>query len=486
MNSKLSTLLTRMNKSEVHYIENIILKKTTHDSLDKFILEILRPDKRKSKASPKMESIAYYNLIELLTEYCIRNTHHTTHRFAVQIQLLYEKMLFNEAFVLLVKNKKNASEHDNYYLILELLEWEEKVINAISPQNANELKRIIKERNHAIACIQNINEYHTLSNELMILLKTGSIRSEENLNELKRIVSSELLVNEERAICLTSKMYYYVIKSGLQWMQNDFEPSIKNMTKLLGLFEENAKVFSSNILSYIISYQNYLMLAIHQKKHLLVEDKLLFLRNEVSKKIPENFTYTLCNLEITIAINFLQNTLSSKNYENGLIRAKQIEKKMLKLPVKNLEPQLILAFYNLAYLYFVTNKYSEALHILNYINQNFKIDIRTHLHVFASVMQVIIHYERENYTLMNHIIRSTKNRLMKNVGLKSIENTILNAFYTKKSFPEKSDFIPAFVNLREKIIELEKDLENAKYLMSFNIKAWLTSKIEGKTLTELL
>lgn len=174
-------------------------------------------------------------------------------------------MLFNEAFTLLVKNKKNASEHDNYYLMLELLEWEEKVINAISPQNADELRRIIKERNHAISCVQNINEYHSLSNELMILLKTGSIRSEENLNELKRIISSELLANEEKAFCLTAKMYYYVIKSGLQWMQNDFEPSIKNMTKLLSLFEENAKVFSSNILSYIISYQNYLMLAIHQK-----------------------------------------------------------------------------------------------------------------------------------------------------------------------------------------------------------------------------
>lgn len=74
MNSKLSTLLTKMNKNEVHYIESLILKKSTHDVLDKFILEILRPVKKKSKASPKMESIAYYNLIELLTEYCIRNT----------------------------------------------------------------------------------------------------------------------------------------------------------------------------------------------------------------------------------------------------------------------------------------------------------------------------------------------------------------------------------------------------------------------------
>jgi predicted O-linked N-acetylglucosamine transferase (SPINDLY family) len=486
MNSKLSTLLVKMLKKEKVYIEQQILNKSKPDNLDKFILACLRKGEKLRYNSPKLESMAYYKMIEMLTELLIKNVPSTTHRMALQIQLHYEKMLFNEAFNLLKKNKKNAEEYDNYALLLELLEWEEKIINAISPQNPQELRRIIQERNHVIKCIQNINEFHNLSNELMILLKTGSIRNDSDMKKLKEITNSALLENENKAICLTAKMYYYVIKSGLQWMQNDFEPSIVNMTKLLSHFENNAKVFSSNTLSYIISYQNFLMLAIHQKKHGFVEDRLIYLRNDVSKKIPELFFYTQNNLEITIAINFLQNTLSSKNYENGLKQAKEIEKKLLKLPVANLEPQLILAFYNLAYLYFVTEKHSEALNILNYINQNFKIDIRTHLHTFASVMQVIIHYERENYTLMNQIIRSTKGRLLKNVGLKVIENAILSAFYTKKAFPEKNDFIATFTELRKKIIELENDKENIKYLMSFNIKAWLTSKIDNIELKDLL
>lgn len=486
MNSKLSTLLEKMLKKEKHYIEQQILNNSKPDNLDKFILACLRKGQKTQNSSPKLESMAYYKIIDLLTELLIKSVPSSTHRMALQIQLHYEKMLFNEALNLLKKNKKIAEEYDNYALLIELLEWEEKIINAISPQNPDELRRIMQERNNVVACIQNINEFHNLSNELMILLKTGSIRNEEDMKKLKEISNSTLLENENKAICLTAKMYYFVIKSGLQWMQNDFEPSIKNMTKLLSLFEDNSKVFSSNTLSYIISYQNFLMLAIHQKKHGFVEDKLNYLRNDVSKKIPEQFFYTQNNLEITIAINFLQNTLSSKNYESGLTLAKEIEKKLIKLPVSNLEPQLILAFYNLAYLYFVTKKHSEALNILNFISQNFKIDIRTHLHTFTSVMQVIIHYERENYTLMNQIIRNTKGRLLKNVGLKSIENTILSAFYTKKAFPEKSDFITAFIDLREKITEMESDKENIKYLMSFNIKAWLTSKIDNMELSELL
>jgi hypothetical protein len=87
---------------------------------------------------------------------------------------------------------------------------------------------------------------------------------------------------------------------------------------------------------------------------------------------------------------------------------------------------------------------------------------------------------------MNQIIRSTKGRLLKNVGLKVIENAILSAFYTKKAFPEKNDFIATFTELRKKIIELENDKENIKYLMSFNIKAWLTSKIDNIELKDLL
>lgn len=486
MHGKLFTLVKRLAQAERSFVLQQIYYQQDTSSSDSYLTNVLKNSALQTKVLPKIQSQAYYNLIEYLSRWYMKNLPSYTRRTVIQIQVLYEKMMFEEAHKLLLRHKKKATEQHNYKLLLDLLDWEEKLINTLSPQEHQQFNRLIEERNESLMHIFNTNQYHDLSTRLMILLRSGSVRTNEDTNTLKEIQAHPLLQHDSTAINIFSKMYYYNTKGGLCWFQNNFDEGMKNMQKLLELFEQHFTLFSDNLLSYIVSYQNYLMIAIHRQNHQLVEERLQFLEEQVARSIPMGYDFTLHNLKITVVINSIQNILSAKKYQEGLGIAQGMEKKLHALPPQHLEGQLVLAYYNIAYLYFINGAYNHALKTLNYLTQHFSVEIRTHLHVFAALMQLIIHYEKENHLLMHNLAMQTKKRLLKNMGLKKIEDVLLSTFQQRKQVASPETFRLALQQLKKNVGELEKEPENKKYLMSFCIHEWIESKLKGKTLIEVL
>jgi hypothetical protein len=124
--------------------------------------------------------------------------------------------------------------------------------------------------------------------------------------------------------------------------------------------------------------------------------------------------------------------------------------------------------------------------VLNELINDNETMLRQDYYSFARVLNMFIHYELDNQSLLSYHINSTKRYLSKSDRNYIIESYLLesiqklNKCESKKECNEllismKNDFDNMMTNRREKVV-----------LDYFDLGLWLNSKIEGKTMSELV
>ena len=114
--------------------------------------------------------------------------------------------------------------------------------------------------------------------------------------------------------------------------------------------------------------------------------------------------------------------------------------------------------------------------------------IRKDLECFIRLFYLIVHYELKSDTdLMISLFKSTYRFLYKRNTVYEFENILLD--FLKKKSPKlttQKETIAAFAELKNKFIKLSKDPFENKAFYYFDFISWLESKIEKKTLAEII
>ncbi len=88
--------------------------------------------------------------------------------------------------------------------------------------------------------------------------------------------------------------------------------------------------------------------------------------------------------------------------------------------------ELIVLYYLLAYVHFGNNNFSVALRWINKINNSFQPNVREDIQINSRILNLIIHFEKENYELLLYELKSTHRFLLKKEKNTIFETTILN------------------------------------------------------------
>ena len=144
-------------------------------------------------------------------------------------------------------------------------------------------------------------------------------------------------------------------------------------------------------------------------------------------------------------------------------------------------------YHNITYLYFGNGDYSQSLQwsnkILNYPNQSVFKDV----HSFARILNLIIHYELGNESLLEYLDKSVHRYLDTRNRLYKTETAVVNFFRLKlPKLGMQKELIEAFQELKSKIEEITKDPFEKKALEYFDFISWLESKIENRPFAEIL
>ena len=409
------------------------------------------------------------------------------------MELLYIKGHYIQCKKLLKKAKKKASRYERLDRIIELLEWERKLVSKDIRIEHQEkfMRKIFDELGQVLEKKLNRYELELCFNVKYSRIKRYSmIRSEEDLYNWEQLTDVSEILSGRTPLTFTGEIYHHFIYSMdyyargqmhkvLNLVQDRFE-ALKLRPELIKDSPHQYITVLGNILSCRASL-SIIMNTSHNanKKEFL---KQLDVLREFGSSSIELETRVYANITIH-EIGFCINT-GDFNKASALSEkaTRQMETRSIRLG-KNAE----LAFlYYSSYAHFVCEKYDQVTEALNYFLANNFGETRIDLQCYARILNVMLHYEMRDIHILERATIDAENFIVNNGRMYKIERIIMALF--KKIATENLS-----TNATSKaFIDLDKKLSLAgreKYADNFDeykhFMWWVESKIGGKSITEL-
>lgn len=402
------------------------------------------------------------------------------------MQLLYEKRLIDQCSVVMRKMKRIAKAFDKHKVMLEVLEWEQRLLSAgfYADTDEADIDQISEEYYECLGLLQNEREYQDLQAKLFNnYYKVGIERKNDNYKTNDQIVNQFALKQRDRALTYKSQLCYLNIHAQYNKVNGNWEEAFKYRTELKELILSREKPDHSDLLNLFTSINNLIPIAMKLEKYDMVDQLLRELRNIVKK--PFKFKNTR-EIEIKIlsqgTIAELALCVKLGRKDQGLAAVDRVLEQMIELRRKERKFPLLHLYYNMSYFYLSIGEYSKALRWLNEILNDTGIKSIEDLHASTRILTMILQFELGRGELLEYLARSTYRYLNKLEGLYEFERLMLKFMrkYTKIHFAGE---------LKQELSELLKELELVAYepgdrneLSTLDLPSWVTSKIQEKPL----
>jgi len=112
-------------------------------------------------------------------------------------------------------------------------------------------------------------------------------------------------------------------------------------------------------------------------------------------------------------------------------------------------------------------------------------DLHADLQCFARILHLIAHYELENYTLVEYLVKSVYHFIAKNKDLSEVMQEIIR-FLRKNVYTHPRELKQAFAELKDRLLTISKNPYEKRSFLYLDIISWLESKITGRTVQDVI
>lgn len=403
-------------------------------------------------------------------------------------RILYNKCLYKECVKMIDKAKAMAIENDRAVLLLEILEMEKLVIpKTLESGNEQRVSLLIDTTNHVAASIKNINIFSNLSLRLnAYYVQIGFSRSKKDLENVSRLFNTSLPPYHEADLSFQEKMYLYYSFVGYYFFIQDFNKGYKYAKKWVALFEQQPEMKRHKLELYIkalnslLAGQNKLY---KYKEFAETQKQLIALKRDKTLILTENINL---NLFKAIYAHEINRHFMLGEFKQGTRIVGALESELNKfIPLLD-KHSVLLLYYKIACLYLGSGNHRTAIKWLNKIYNEKEIELREDIYSFSRILLLVCHFELGNDYLVESNIRSTYRYFGKKGQLSQYQKYILN--FLKDLFIDPSDqnLKNKFRVLKKQMLSLEKNKYEKRAFMYFDIISWLESKIENRSVQEIV
>ncbi|MFL5765194.1 MAG: hypothetical protein ACJ77K_14725 [Bacteroidia bacterium] len=403
-------------------------------------------------------------------------------------RILYNKCLYRECVKMIDKAKMLAMENDRAVLLLEILELEKLVIpKTLESGNEERVNKLIDTTRQVAESISNINIFSSLSLKLNVYyVQMGSVRNSQDLTKVDRFFRSSLPLYNEQDLSFHEKLYLYNSYVGYYFFVRDFSNGYKYAKKWVGLFERQPEMKRHKLEIYIRALNS--LLAVQNKLNKYAEfcetqKQLISIKRDKTLNLTENINL---NLFKAIYVHEINRHFMMGEFRSGTRIVAALENELNKFIPKLDKHSTLLLYYKIGCLYLGSGNYKSAIKWLNKIYNEKESDLREDIHSFTRILLLVCHFELGNDDLVELNIRSTY-RYFRNKGkLSRYQEYILH--FLRHLFHDGSErnLKKRFIALKKQMLSLEKNKFEKKAFMYFDIISWLESKIERRTVQEII
>jgi hypothetical protein len=496
-------LIKSMNKNEKRYFK--VTTAFSQDANDKKVMllfdEINKQDEfdedKILKKNPSLKASQLSNLKAYLHERILQSLRqfHLPKIMDIQIreqidfaQLLFERRLYDQGKSCLRKAKRQAQLYNNLELQLEIIKLEKGVLTQTTEDGLSKVDDIITEVHQINSQINNLNIFSNLFIKLnSFYTRIGYIRDENDYLQAKDYFYSSMPEFEENHLSPIEKIYLYRLYVGYYFFIQDFEQGHLYSQKLVDLFETSSTLIQTNTEDYIKALNNlliaqYKLFRFHE--FVTTNQKLHNVSSIESLQINESIRIRLLKYFYTHEINHF---FMTGNFELGVERILVQKSEEVNQLISKLDRHSALILnYKIACLYFGAGNFNQSIRWLNRVINAPDMDFREDLHSFARILNLVCHYELGNFDVIKYYIISTYRFLSKKDDLHFFQKFILVFLKNLNTNLSNKDLIDRFQKLKTQLLPLVNSAYEKRAFIYFDIISWLESKIEKKSVQEII
>lgn len=349
-------------------------------------------------------------LLRALTKFGQQKVEDKVYQKINAIHILYEKGLFKAAMAELKKGLKLAQKYELYELLILLYSAQKRLITnkQLRKKEDKSIQEVFEAEAFALRQIKNTNEYWLLTQQItQFQLKFQRIQNEEHQKYLEEITQSPLFQNRNLATNFKSKVYYFQANATYYFLQGNVKEAYQTNEAFLNLLEANPIFLKIYANQYLATLNNMLIDSLIVGKYDILEEginRLIKIPKRSEFRSIKNIKSRVFRQQYLLLLNW---SISQKEFEKAMEWMPDIEAGLEQFGTKIEKHHRITFFYLNAYLCFQNHRYENALKWNNYILDTKKEDVVKEIFHFSRDLNLLIHYELENYSLLESLLQST-------------------------------------------------------------------------------
>jgi hypothetical protein len=408
------------------------------------------------------------------------------------VQFLYEKGLVEQSEDMLRKVRKSAEKNDCFLVILNVLEWESKLLSEgfYVGKDEQDIDRLSEEYYEVLGALQNEREYIDLQSKIFNnYYKVGIERNNKEYKTNEQIINQFALKDPERALTFRSKCCYLNIHAQYNKINGNWEQAYIYRMQLLELLEnEFGTSFNKDIVKrYFVALNNLIPICVRLRKWDQAQMMIQKMESIEDQSLKTHFSEEMKSrifMQASIAKLAVYARLGMK--DEGIQLVQKLSLMKSELTAYHRKYVLLHLYFNIAYFLFSIGKFSPAIRWLNPVLNDTDIKTAEDLHASTRILTLVLQFELGRNELLEYLARSTYRFLNKLEGLYKFEEVML-VFMKKFS---KNDHLrndkETYLALRQDLLEAGYEPSERNALSTIDLIAWVDSKISGRTLAEVL
>ena len=329
-------------------------------------------------------------------------------------EILFNKSLYAQSQKLLNSARKTAEKHEKITTLIEIRRWEKRLMEKDNYEGIDQagLEAMRSEDELLGRKMRRYNElWHLKSLMFQHLYVKGKSRSVEEQERLGQIIEDFVLEIPEEEMIAENRYLLGHLRSAYHYGVGDYAACYPFLQSNLKLIEDQPHLFKEEPGIYLSVLTNAIFVATQLGKH----EEALGMLNQV-KKLPEALEPNMNEDKEIRLFTFIKSTeltlyTAARDFDRAAAVVAEIEEGLVRYDRQLSSVRKAFFYFNIAVLYFYQGRFNEALKWTNMLLNNIDIDKTQDIHCMSQLLNLVIHLELGNKSLLQYTIRSTKRYL---------------------------------------------------------------------------
>jgi len=396
------------------------------------------------------------------------------------VRALHRRAHFDDCLAILAKADRLAQEYERFAAQLEVLHWEKQVAYTRGDIAGldKRLTEIAREEKTCTERLQNLNAYQNLFYDSWLSIRKNALRPAADGSGFS-LPEHPLLQDENHALSHQARVLYYRAKSIFSYAQKDYEGFYKLSKALIELMESRPLMLREDVSEYISGLSNLSVSCGYLGDYEGVRECLKKLR-----AVQPNTRDDELKIHRQYYTNAFRLCIVTGEFEEGLRALKQHLKELKVFDKDQFERSSF--YFQYFYIYFGAGNYDKAL---DYLNQWLRLPRsveRQDLQSLARILNLIVHYEMENFLLLDSLLRSTHRYLNQHKAMLQFEVSLIQFLRKATKAADHTEKLEALQQLRRDFNALAEKAAEKAMLQLFDFESWIEGKLSGQSFSYIV